>query len=508
MAVILNSERALTFILIIVTPLICGTITALLNLPPIFILAPLSGFVIGLLILRWFVKKVRLVGALSVIGVVILSGFLGSFAGVINFISPLYNTVRWVAPLLLMIIGIRNILRRRNILQYLITIWGSISIPILSFVFYALSSTLYSSAPLITMGRAVTFTTITIGLAAALWPVIRQQADAERILRLIALVMGLIILPGELYIFFPDSIGWHSSGRFRSTFWNPVTFSHLCALLLPLYWWIGIDRTIKSGWRLASKVMMGVLIMNIYLTGSRSGALALFFIILFLSWHFTSRRNRHLINWLILTTLTFAIVLNLSSFERYLTRGAALNNYYQITSYRFSTWQVGLTLWADSPVFGSGFGVIGNTDKRLLEGRSSSHIRSSTAGLRLSNLYIETLASGGLIGAGLLLYLLFKSFMMFLRALKPANREKRLMMYMALAIFISGLILNLFETWIISAGSPFAMYWWLVLFLASRIAGFDEGKQLMLKKSTKQSSIIRKSPLRIPSSLISDSKHV
>lgn len=469
MIAILKTKRTLIPLLAAILAWLSGIPLVLWNPQPFLVLGTLGGGVVGWLIFRWFVTKTGLVGALSVIGVAILSGFLRSFIEVVDFIEPIDKNIRWVAPLLLMSIGIRNILASKGIVRYVMNMWGAVSKPVFWLVLYALSSVLYSSSPLISLGRGVTFAAITIGLAAALWPTITRQTEAERLLRLIALLMALIILPGQLYIFFPNSIAWHGSNRFHSTFRNPVTFSHLCASLLPLYWWIGVNKKrVTKGWRTASQAMVAILILNIYLTKARSGALALFVIVFLLSWSFVRQKNRVFINYILIIILTFSVILQPQTINNYFTRGASTDDISKLTSNRYGQWELAVASWSSSPVFGTGFGTIDNTS------RDSSDLQSQTVGLRLSNLYFEILASGGLIGAGLMLHLLFKCLIMFRYAVENATEEKRFMMSMAFATFACGLVLNLSETWLISAGSPFAMYWWLVLFLASRVATLEE----------------------------------
>lgn len=458
------------YILAAAIALLSGIQIVLLDPQPLFAFSILGGGGTGILIFWWLKTRVSVAGALSIMGIAILSGFLGSFAHVNAFINPLFNIIRWIAPCLLMLIGFRNIFSAKKIVEYISNLWGKISGPLLLFILYALSSAIYSPTPLVTIGRAATLTAITIGLAAALWPTIRCQADAETLLRLSAFIMALLILPGQIYLFIPESeIGWHGTGRFRSTFWNPVTYSHLIALLLPLYWWISVDRHVKSLWRMFGKLMVALLLFNLLLTGSRSATFAVLLSILLLSWYFASQNYRYLLNWLIVTLIILSIILLPQMVSGYFTRGFTIENLYQLTSSRIHQWERALELWSNSPILGYGFGNIGNTEQNLLFSNASSTLYSSTASLRLSNLYLETLASSGLIGLTLLLYLVLKSFLMFSNYIKQVAYQKRFLMIMAYATFISGLVLNLSETWLVSAGSPFAMYWWFILFIASRL---------------------------------------
>jgi len=434
---------------------------------------------------RWLVINTSFIGAVIVLGVVFMSGFMGSFVGVIDFIAPLYNRVRWVVPLFVFGIALLHIALARNFWHAMQRPWGGLATALLLFLGYALLSVPYSSAPLTTLGRAATFTAVTFGTGGTLYYIVQNVEQVERLLICIALLMALVILPGELYLFFPNSIGWHSSGRFRSTFWNPVTFAHLCTVLLPLYWWLTVRPRESLLQRLAAGGMVGILFLNLLLAGSRGAALALSVVVTLLAWRFVGRRVR----WLLLafSFLVLVIVLPLQKDEviAFFTRGASWNDNYYFYSGRLASWQRAFELWSQSPVIGFGFGSIGNTDTVLLgtDSTNVTTVASNTAALRLSNLYLETLAAGGVIGVSLLLYLLFRAFRTLtdamhkfaVRARSARGSEQQLLqrtqslLTMALATFIGGLVLNFTETWLISAGSPYAMYWWLVLFLAIRV---------------------------------------
>ncbi len=486
----LNSEKGLWL-----TLFFCGLLLSISGLasfwlqPAFAITWVMMGVsLIAPLLFRWLAMNISLIGAVVILGVVFMTGFLGSFVDVIDLIAPIYTRVRWIAPLFALAFGLLQIGLSHNIWQAIQRPWGALSPALLLFLGYAVTSVPYSSAPITTLGRAVTFAAVSFGTGAALYYVVQRVEQAERILLCLALMMAIVIIPGELYIFFPNSIGWHSSGRFRSTFWNPVTFGHLCVLLMPLYWWLVVRVNAPLLQRIAATGMIGILLANLYLAGSRGAALALIVIVPLLAWYLIGRRARWLLMALSFLLFLVALPFQWATIVDFFTRGAEWTNNYQFYSGRLTSWQNALQLWSQSPIIGYGFGSIGNTDTVFLSAdRVNATIRASnTAGLRLSNLYLEILGSGGTIGAGLFLFLLLSAFRILISAIKwSANPigagtdvtgqlstvKVQSLLIMALATFTGGLVLNLTETWLISAGSPFAMYWWLVLFLAIRVAG-------------------------------------
>ncbi len=469
-----------------ITLFFCGLATTIgglvllwLRATPSVGLMVMAGCLCFPLLFRWLTHHLTVLGAIAVLGVTFMTGFLGSFVNEVDWVGPLYTNLRWLAPLLLFGFGLLRIGFSAHIWHTLLTSWGSVSLPLLLFLAYALLSTLYSSAPVTTLGRAGTFAAISLGTGAALWPIIQHRNQAERLLSYIALLMAVLILPGEIYLFSSSSIGWHTSGRFRSTFWNPVTFAHLCTLLLPLYLWLMVKAQAPTWQRLGAGIMSVILLINLYFAYSRSSALALIVIMPLLAWHFVTPRIRFVLTALLLLGSTLAIAFQAEEIRHFFTRGADWTNNYQFYSGRLTDWQQALELWSQSPIVGYGFGSIGNDDAVLTSQQQpwiASRV-SATAGLRLSNLYLETLGSGGAIGTLLLLFLLYRLFRALSRGQNPMLPvETQLFAILGLTTFWGGLVLNLTETWLVSAGSPYAMYWWLVLFLVVRV---NSGQQVV-----------------------------
>lgn len=450
-----------------------GLITHLLPTQIVFATIVLM-FVIGLLI--WLSQIIGILSTVAISGIILSSGFLGTFYESI-FVQLINNVLRWIVPLLFLLISLPRLVSPLFMKKNFFSIWGKATLPLALFLGYNLISTSYSSSQYTTFGRALTFTAITLGMACTMLFSVRSLKDAEKSLRTIAILMAVIVIPGQIYLFFPGSVGWHSSGRFRSTFWNPVTYSHLLAILFPLYVWCVTDRRLKLVWRSLALVMSLFLIVNMLLTGSRTGTFALAIGALCLLWFLSERRGFSIRQGALLMGVSFLIgfvALNPETILSYFTRDNDLYDLNTLTSTRFSVWEVGLTLWKQAPLIGSGFGNITLPDylpQTIINLPSSL---TANVGYRLSNLYLETLVTGGIFGLTLLFSVVSSFAWTFISSARTSTGPNRRLFIVGLTIFITGLILNSTETWMVSAGSPFAMYWWFVLFVTTRPAVFDQ----------------------------------
>ena len=341
------------------------------------------------------------------------------------------------------------------------SIGGRFSIPLLLFTLFALLSSWYSPFPGVTLGRAISFLMITTCTAIALFPTVNSRQDIAKIARAVAVLMGGLILLGVPFMFFPASVGW-LGGRYRSTWGNPVGLSHISALLLPLYIWLVTDRRLAKVWRSAAGVLVLCLAANIFLSQSRSGVLgfAAACAVLWLTLAATT--------WKIVIAATALVALGFgfavtggSAYQDFITRGYDFDDP-GIASGRALVWQAAYASWQSSPLVGHGFGTGGDplVNQALLP---------STGTARTFSLYLELLATVGIVGFLLLLWVFALGLRSLASGLVTARGDAARFLALALSVFVCGLVLNVTETWIISAGSPFAAYWWLMLLLGIRM---------------------------------------
>lgn len=242
-----------------------GTIFTLL--PAAYLVAAVSTAVALVLIVLNLIEhmlgKVKLVAAL---GVLLLSGFLGTYTDIYG-ITTVNDWLRWIPPLTLLCIAVSNLARTPGLVSSLEKNLRDFMLPLMLFLIYAVLSVSYSVLPEITFGRSITFLAITAGTFVALLPQLRTEHDIELLLWAIAILMGLAILSGEILLIPPGGIGW-LNGRFRSSFWNPVTLGHMAAVFCPLFVWIASDVRLRPRYRLMAIIISTCLLLNILLSQS------------------------------------------------------------------------------------------------------------------------------------------------------------------------------------------------------------------------------------------------
>lgn len=477
-------QRVLSIVIAILTTVIVGIVIAILDSSVILVSVFAGVFLVGMLV-ALLLPRYGLSGMFAICGVVAVSGFLGAFD-----VAIMNSVIRWVCPLALAIVGLWKLSQTSHPWQGLVSSWHNLSLPLTLFCIYALSSVIYSSNLWITLGRSGTFIAITLGLGAALGPSLRSLKDAERLLMAVALSMALVIVPGEFYLLMPGSTGWLGE-RFRSTFRNPVTLGHISSLLLPLFWWTASLSRISIQWRIGSALVCVLLIVNSIASQSRTAVLAAtMVVVLMVLVHF--RKRLITIPLLIfggLTIVALTIIYSSASKEylyQFFTRGREIGDP-MIGSGRLDFWVYAIQSWRAAPWFGHGFGIMG----------SDVFVTGTGYGLelggRLFNIYLETLATGGVVGLVLLLLVLFQAFWCLILSIQDGDEQTRRLLIMCLATFSAGLVLNLTESWLVSAGSSFALYWWLVLMIGMRIGmlervGVQHESQLSVQHESQQRS--------------------
>jgi O-antigen ligase len=419
---------------------------------------------LALLCLRIALRPLSLPGLLAVMSVVLVSGFGGTFADT-SYVIAMNSLARWIAPLGLTLAAIYNCAALPLAAYWRGQKWRQVSIPLLLFTLFAVLSSWYSPFTDITFGRAISFLMITTCTAIALFPTLNSRYDIEKIARTVAVLMGGLLLLGLPFVFFPGSVGW-LGGRYRSTWGNPVGLSHISALLIPTYIWLMTDRRLAKGWRSIAGVVVFCLAVNIFLSQSRSGVIGLTAAcgVLLLTVPTVKWRIAIIATAIVALGCGFAAV-GAGACQDFITRGYAFDDP-SIASGRALVWQAAYASWQSSPLVGHGFGTGGdplvNQDLLLITGAA-----------RTFSLYLELLATLGIVGFLLLLWVFALALRSLTIGLVTARGDAARFIALALSIFACGLVLNVTETWIISAGSPFAAYWWLMLILGIRMVDLE-----------------------------------
>lgn len=440
---------------------------AVLTLSPTLYLVPASiaGVIAVVMFLRALTESLGKLRLLAVLSVALLSGFAGTFSDTIC-VQIINGLIRWVAPYLLTLVALYNIAVLPRSVYWQNRVWRAVSIPLSLFILFAVLSVFYSPYPYVTLGRSLSFLMITLGTAVALIPVLCSSSDIENLARAVAALMAILVLFGVPLIFFPGGVGW-LGGRYRSSWGNPVALAHISALLVPLYIWMVADQRLPRKWRSGAGVVTICLVLNIVLSQSRSGAIALVFALSVVILTTLTLKTKLVISIVLLAFLGLVLVVEGGTvLQDFITHGRDFDDS-DITSGRAIVWQAAFISWQRSPLIGYGFGTGGDP-------AINSSLLSATGVTRSFSLYLELLATGGATGFLLLMWVFLGVLHALASGLYRVKGDNARFISMVMSIFVCGIVLNSTETWIISAGSAFASYWWLMLFLGIRMLDISQ----------------------------------
>lgn len=420
--------------------------------------------IIVVVLLGLLLKNLGKLKFLAVLSVVLVSGFAGTFSDTM-YVQVLNSLLRWIAPVCLTLVAIYNIAMLPRATYSQNKYWGNISIPLFLFALFAALSTLYSPYPSVTLGRSLSFLMITLGTAVALIPVLRSRLEVEKVARAVAVLMGVLILVGVPLAFLPGSVGW-LAGRYRSTWANPVGLSHISALLIPLYIWVVADQRLSRIWRGSAGVLIICLVLNIILSQSRSGVIGLGVALSIVGLSIPTSKKKLVLPMALFIVLGFVFAAGDADILQYFfTRGRDFNDP-DIASGRAIIWQAAYSSWLQSPLIGHGFGTGGDPI-------INSNFLPTTGATRSFSLYLELLATVGTVGFLFMMWVFLAVLRSLTSGLYRVQGDTAKFIAMVMSVFACGIVLNLTETWIISAGSAFASYWWLMLFLGIQMLDLD-----------------------------------
>jgi len=332
----------------------------------------------------------------------------------------------------------------------------------ISFIFYAFLSTFYSPYPNLTLERATTILILYISVFWIIWKYAYHQGP-EKVISLILKVMWIVIAAGYLLIF----ISPHSAfmfGRFAGIFGNPNGLGVISAITLPLSFWQYLETKKKS-----ALFLFFMLLAGLFLCAAR-GSLnaAIIGLCYFIYAH--SKKYRLLIIFISISFVFISIwVVEILVKQFFLT-------YIRVETIptgggRFEAWPVTLSLIADKPFFGYGFGV---EDKIFKLKNIVFYIHS---GLYVHNSYLGIMLQLGIAGFMLLFGPLF--LLLFKEIFSRHDSKTPLLRYALRASLISGLVCAIFESWIYAVGNGQVFPFWIIVMLlvSYRYHGEERGRE-------------------------------
>ena len=189
---------------------------------------------------------------------------------------------------------------------------------------------------------------------------------------------------------------------------NPNQLAWVIVSTIPFIFYLGLQNSLKL--KLSSIALLSIFLYVIMLTGSRSGLLSLFVLIIAMIWIGTGKIKKLATGMVLVIALTFIVVSNLSPDLklRYLSIVDRSVPGGDTATGRINAIKRELSVVWNRPVFGHGLGTSKEISANFLIGRAkTSH-----------NLYIEILQEVGIVG--------FVMFMLYvveiMRSLKKAKR--------------------------------------------------------------------------------------
>lgn len=223
----------------------------------------------------------------------------------------------------------------------------------------------------------------------------KYKIKREFFLNLLTISGLLLILFGWLqYFLYPDLrnlyyLGWDPHfKRIFSTILDP----NYLGLILVFVFWVIFNR--EKGWDFPKVVMLGLILLTLAFTYSRSSYLALFVS----SFYYALKKNK-ILKYLLLVILFAALLIFL---PRPGGEGVKLERIFSVEQ-RLNNWQNAWTIFKDKPLLGIGFNTLRYAYRNygfLNEGWLTSH---SAGGV--DNSFLFVLVTSGI--AGLLIFLLF-----------------------------------------------------------------------------------------------------
>lgn len=327
----------------------------------------------------------------------------------------------------------------------------------------------WSVDPLLSGQRALGFALL---VAAVLSLVQFSWRDPEALrsdLKMVAAV-GAIAVAGSM-VALAAGAGWAFNGvRFRGVFENPNTIGLTSALLLPLVLGLGLEARAarRAVWGLAAVSMVAALLLSRSRASLAAAAVGLAIFALGKAsrgWRSTAALS------LVATGVLLVTVVGGDSLQ-----GAADRFRDEAGRGRAEAWRVAADLWEDRPWTGWGFG----TTEQVFGPRVTSS-GLPFVGALVHNGFLQALLELGPLGPALVLAALWAS----VRERGP--RAASPLDHAVVGALTAGVVVQLFESGMTSAGSIFAFTFWLIAGAALRLRSLKSAAPDLLRVPARDS---------------------
>jgi O-antigen ligase len=310
------------------------------------------------------------------------------------------------------------------------------------------ASLLYSQYPSLTIQRAVSALLLYVAVFWSVWALADFSGD-DRVVDVLLVVELMTFVAGFFNLFLTDS-SWLKQ-RYRGVLENPNAVGMLTIIFLPL----SVSKWLRSRrvWALA---LIALIVVSVIMSGSRNGVMTATAALAFFMF-----RRRAWRTGLLLSALASVAYLTMPADN--VTAGKATTSIQRLISGesiatgggRIEAWQVAIPIIQQNLVLGHGFG----TEERIFDGMKFKIHRGSY----VHNSYLGITYQLGLVGT----FLLFGPLLwLFLRRLFSHTSSNQVAAYEA--VLFGGLIASIFESWVYSAGSAFALPFWICVMLLAR----------------------------------------
>ncbi len=311
----------------------------------------------------------------------------------------------------------------------------------LNFIALAFYSQVYSIDPELTFQRSISILLFYFSIFIAVWQYMDSTDKIKLILSDILKIVFVVFVIGFFFV---------GGGRFLGIFTNPNSVALLSAVLSPvaLYFYL----TTRKKWAL---IFLGVLLLSLVLSQSRSGFLSAAIGLGFFLWHYFENKKHVVLTIIFFVAGLFMLYLELfgASLIAQIVRMDTLSS----GSGRLEAWDEILRLIAYRPWLGYGFG----TEDQIFF--KFDIIFEEHSGAYAHNSYLGLVSQLGLLGALLFFFPIFLFVVKSAFSLYRFRRHSDFLLFLSLlSSVIVGLCLAFFESWIYSIGNAFCFVYWIL----------------------------------------------